>query len=90
MYPEILEVAKRLKMKGIDFDLEEWEDGYCISVDNDCDQDMQAYQYNGSYLSELGLIEIVVYNDLYDYKSYADVDYVVDFIVKFMNLMEEN
>ena len=88
MYPEILEVAKRLRMKGIEFDLEEWEDGYCILVDNDLDQEMQAYQYNGSYLSELGLIEIVVYNDLYDYKSYADVDYVVDFIVKFVNLLE--
>lgn len=88
MYPEILEVAKRLRMKGIEFDLEEWEDGYYITVDNDCNQEMQAYQYNGSYLSELGLIEIVVYNDLYDYKSYADVDYVVDFIEKFVNLME--
>ena len=85
MYPEILEVAKRLKNKGIDFDLEEWEDGYCISIDNGYNQEMQAYQYNGSYLSELGLLEIIVYNNAYDYKTYADVEYTVNLIENFVN-----
>ena len=85
MYPEILEVAKRLRMKGIEFDLEEWEDGYCITVVNDKDEEMQVYQCSGSYLSELGLLEIIVYNNAYDYKTYADVDYTVDLIENYVN-----
>jgi hypothetical protein len=85
MFPEILDVVRNLEIKNLEFELAEWEDGYCITVVNDKDEEMQVYQCSGSYLSELGLLEIIVYNNAYDYKTYADVDYTVDLIVNFMN-----
>jgi hypothetical protein len=85
MFPEILDVVKHLEIKNLEFEIAEWEDGYCITVVNGKDEEMQVYQCSGSYLSELGLLEIIVYNNSYDYKTYADVDYTVDLIVNFMN-----
>lgn len=85
MYPEILDIAKLLKEKDIDFDLLEWQDGYMIAINNDIGELAEIYQHEGSYLSELGLLEIIIYNREYEYVSPGSKEYVLDIINGFLN-----